>query len=390
MQQGYSASVSLSEVRCIRITHVGKLRFARIEEEVNESIRGQGPSRNGKKVKKKPTGSPPGKLLGTAIFWFAVAVLIASPLTPQWLGVILALCAIEPVIYATHEALHIESNGTEKPDLYAPRVIATVGMAFQLQNIEILRLAHLFHHRMGRYGNGWAPDVSLGAPTPSQKLRYYAGLVFLPAFCWQVAGIVRPFLPLKRQPYLTQIGYHGRVTPRFILAMALTIAYPAYYVAAAGPLAFLRFWIGLCFLWCIQQNIAHYGLTGIDASTDRVCAHTYYLPRPFSWVTYGSTAHFLHHANMGLSASELYSEEELKRVEDRLQLTIRPKCGITPYIADIVRQFHGPVPVANLTLDWVVILDRPASEHVSTYAYRRGRSYVKNNSESGIVEPNET
>ncbi|TDU06614.1 hypothetical protein EDD99_5177 [Streptomyces sp. 846.5] len=162
--------------------------------------------------------------------------------------------------------------------------------------------------------------------------------------------------------------------------MALTIAYPIYYIAMAGLPVFIGFWFGLCFLWCIQQNIAHYGLTGIDPSTDRVCAHTYYLPKPFSWITYGSTAHFLHHADMSLRASDLYSPEKLGRVEERLRLTIRPKYGITPYVVDIVKQFRGPVAVSDLTLDWVAELDRPESDYVAAYDYRRGRTYVKRNS----------
>ncbi|GAA4536485.1 fatty acid desaturase [Amycolatopsis samaneae] len=332
-------------------------------------------------MKKVNVGSPPGKTLGTAMFWGAACALMAAPLLPWWICLMLALCAFEVVIYATHEALHIETNGDSSPGLYAPRVIATVGMSFQLQNIEILRLAHLFHHRMGRYGDGWAPDVSIGKATFAQRARYYASLTFLPAVAWQVACLIRPVLPLSAQPYLTHIGYKMRVSLRFMLAWCLVVSYVVYFTYFGGVWTFLAYWVCLCFMWSIQQNIAHYGLTGVDPVTDRVCAHTYYLPRPFSWITYGSTAHFLHHANMQIGAIDLYSTDELKKVEDHLGLTVVPKYGLWPYLGDILRQFRGPVEVSKLTLDWVSRVDRQSKESVvGVYDYRRGRTYVRKES----------
>lgn len=323
-------------------------------------------------------GQPPGKVLGTAIFWVATGLLLGSFLLPWWVGIFVALVAVEPIIYATHEALHVEANRDEDPDLYAPRVIAVLGMAFQLQNIEILRLAHLFHHRMGRYGDGWAPDITLARPSVKERIRYYAGLTLVPAVAWQVACIVRPFLSLALQPYLIKIGYKDRVNGRYLLAMSLSVLFPAYCIATAGIVQFSVFWLGMSVLWCLQQNIAHYSLRGVDPVTDRVCAHTYYLPRPFSWITYGSTSHFLHHADVSLRATKLYSEYELNRTESRLGVTVIPKYGIWPYLSDIFKQFRGPVPVSDLTLVWAAEIRRPESNWTAEYGYRRGRVYGQN------------
>lgn len=323
-------------------------------------------------------GSPPGLFLGTAIFWFSVCILLASPFLPGPWNVFLALLVIEPIIYGTHEALHAEAHKQKSSSIRWPSITAAVGMCLQLQNIEIMRHAHLFHHRMGRYGDGWAPDITPDRPTPFQRIHYYFALVLLPAITWQIACIIRPFLPLKKQPYLRNIGYSERVTLRFLASWIGTVLFAAYFIQIAGVLSFSLFWLGLCFLWSVQQNIAHYGLKGVDPATDRVCAHTYYLQRPFSWITYGSTSHFLHHADVTLPASSLYEVGQLRKQESHYNITIVPKYGIIRYMVDIARQFKGPVPVHDLTLDWVESISPRQGVHIQKdFEYRKGRVYSR-------------
>jgi hypothetical protein len=60
-----------------------------------------------------------------------------------------------------------------------------------------------------------------------------------------------------------------------------------------------------------------------------------------------------------------------------MKLKVVPKYGLKPYLLDIFRQFRGPVPVSNLTLDWVENLERNPKEYVAEYDYRRGRTYSK-------------
>jgi fatty acid desaturase len=293
--------------------------------------------------------------------------------------VLLALAAFEPIMYATHEALHLEANAAEQPDLAAPRVVGLVGMALQLQNLDVMRFAHLFHHRMGRYGAGWAPDITPMRPTIKERARYYVGLAILPAIAWQAACLVRLLLPLSLQPHLTNIGYREKVSAKYLGGMVLTVAFATYFTVVGGAKAFIIYWLAMSCLWCLQQNIAHYGLKGFDPVTDRLCAHTYYLPRPWSWITYGSTAHFLHHADMTIPADRLYDAEELTRVENRLGLTVVAQHGLWPYIRDVLRQWRGPVPVDELSSAWAAQVIRPAPARHGAFAYRRGRTYASIN-----------
>ncbi|WP_433020548.1 fatty acid desaturase [Kribbella sp. CA-294648] len=307
----------------------------------------------------------------------SVALLVTALFLPAPWNVVLALVAIEPIIYGTHEALHTENNSQEDDSIAAPRLVASVGMSLQLLNIEILKFAHLYHHRLGRYGDGWAPDITPSTPTAKQRVRYYASLVLLPALCWQIASLLRPFLPLRRQPYLREIGYTARVNLRYVVCACMSIAFVGSFIALSGWRAFVVYWLLFCLLWSVQQNIAHYGLKGVDPVTDRLCAHTYYLQWPFSWITYGSTAHFLHHADQTVPAYRLYEHAELQRVEEKYSIAVIPKFGVGHYLADILRQFKGPVPVDKLTLDWVSQLRRPSKEEeIAKFEYRRGRVWA--------------
>jgi len=317
------------------------------------------------------------KLPASCLFWGSVGIYLLAPvLCPAWLALLLALAAFEPIMYASHEALHIETNESPTSDLYAPRTVSTIGMALQLQNIELMKHAHTFHHRMGRYDAGWAPDITATTPTTIQRIRYYAGLTLLPAIAWQAASLIRPFLSLKSQGHLTAIGYRSSVNLRYLAGTAISIGYGTLFVLAQGWVAALLFWASMAFLWSIQQNIAHYGLIGVDAVTDRLCANTYILPRPFSWITYGSTSHFLHHADISVPATSLYSEALLRATEDRLNIRVIRKYGLRPYLADVFAQFRGPVEVDNLSLAWLESMGRPHST-VGRPQYRRGRAYER-------------
>lgn len=319
------------------------------------------------------------RVRGTLIFSLGVAGLVVAPQLPGYWPVLLALASIEPIIYGTHEALHAEDGTVEEPGVYFPKHLATVGMSLQFMNIEILRVAHLFHHRTGRYGDGWAPDVTPGPPTALQKIHYYAGLVFLPAFMWQGACWIRPLFPLSRQPHLTGIGYRGHAGFRYLIGQLLVVAYIAYFISSSSLIVFILYWLGFGVLWSLQQNIAHYGLRGFDSATDRVCARTYLLPAPARWITFGSTSHFLHHVDQTLGSEQLNDPEALIRAESHFGIVVVRKVGLAPYIRDILRQFKGPMPAKDLTLEWIESSHTPepvlkrSVEAERSFRYRHGR-----------------
>lgn len=307
----------------------------------------------------------------TVLYWICIGVVPFSFLLPAPVFWIVAIVAVEVVIFGSHEALHATVSRRITPGL--GECAAIFGYAVQGMNFYLLRPAHMRHHQLGRYDEGYAPDVVVGKPKLWQRLHYYAILVSAAALAYQLAGLC---------------GIVGSKSKRFRAAKVSRTKWAAAQVAVVlfwlvsyilgGWLKVVIYESIFAFLWSLQQNVSHYGLEGVDPVTDRICANTYYLPWPLNLVTFGSTSHFLHHARPELEGTRLYVRDELIVVERRLGIQVAEKHGVTPFIFDLFRQFHGPIPESQLTTDWLVANDvaRRRESMSKGYAYRQGRTYA--------------
>jgi len=331
-------------------------------------------------MKLNTTGSVP-PLAGIAIFWASCVGFLAAFWLPMPWSWILGVVAIEPILYGSHEALHghFVPRHSRLGGRKHQEIAAVVGTALQGMNLYLLRPAHLHHHRYGRYDDGYAPDVAPTKPTLLNRLHYYVYLIGLPGLLWQGAGFARLLRRPENLPFLAKINFRERLDRRYFVAQGCVIATLAYLIAVGGFAAFAAFEVTFCLLWSVQQNIAHYGLRGVDPETDRVCARSYYLPWPLNWITYGSTAHFLHHADTSVPAWELYDEAPLRRAEDRLGISVVTQYGVWPFLRDAFKQFKGPIRVHDLETTWMQASDRPSREVSQSdgYSYRRGRRWSR-------------
>lgn len=293
--------------------------------------------------------------VSVCIFWASVVSVIGFFALPDpwcWLG----LLAIVPLIHGSHEVLH----GTLLSARVRPRVASahralaeTVGFAVQGMNLELLRPAHLHHHQTGRDDDGFVPDLRWSARRMNALVRYYANLLGLPAAAFQLAGFARLLLPPSRLPFMFPDLMPQRLTGAYIRNQAAVVMFVAYALVVGGTERTLAYELVFCFVWSVQQNVAHYGLRGPDRTTDRVCARTYLLPWPLNWLTFGSTSHFLHHANMRVPGRELYREDNIRTAEVEYGVAVRRCYGLWPYARDLARQFRGPLNERDLTFDWL-------------------------------------
>jgi fatty acid desaturase len=321
----------------------------------------------------------PPPIVGICIFWASCVCVLGLFLVPTpWCW--LCLLAIVPLIHGAHEVLHNSllprTGRLARGRRLHQRTAEAVGFALQGMNIELLRPAHLHHHRFGRHDEGYAPDVGAAKRPLYGTIRYYIALVGLPAAAWQAAGFARLLAPPRLLPFRVPIEFKATLTRRYVGDQVAVAGFFAYAVLAGGVGRLLLYEFTLCFIWSVQQNVAHYGLRGIDRDTDRVCSRTYLLPWPFSWVTFGSTSHFLHHADMGVPGRLLYERSALERAERELLVIVERQRGLRAYLLDLVRQFKGPVDEPELSTSWMVRSERASVVPVgASFGFRHGRTW---------------
>lgn len=315
---------------------------------------------------------PPG---GVFLFWGLVASVLLGFALPGPLGYVLLTAAI-PVIYASHEALH-ETLIPRQGPLSRGRTVhnelaLTIGFTVQLMNFRLLRPAHLRHHVHGRADQGYAPDVVVGKPSLRQICHYYVTLLGFPAFAWQLTGFVAMLIPRRLIPFENYIKFEvEKAKTPFWLVQAAVALFAGYAIAVGGLGKFLIYNVAFCVCWSMLQNVSHYGLVGIDSETDRVCARSYQLPWPFSWLTFGSTFHLAHHVDMKIPGLRLYDERTQRHIEEKLGLCFEVRRGIWPFLRDVFRQFLGPVETGSLSTAWILESNRLA-EGSPRFAYRKG------------------
>ncbi len=271
------------------------------------------------------------------------------------------LVFVIPVFYGAHEALH---------DTLVPRtgfmartrsvhneLAALVGFAIQGMNVNLLRPAHLHHHAFGRYDEGYSPDVVPDRPTLADRVRYYVSLCGLPAIAWQFAGYAVLIAPPSRLPFLVNIRFpQPLLTRRYCIHQLAVILFTVFAIAMGGWLKWLVFQGIFCLAWSLLQNVSHYRLRGNDPITDRVCARTYILERPFRLLTFGSTSHLAHHVDPDTPGLLLHTSQVLAQTERRLGVGVRITRGVFRFGLDVLRQFQGPVPARELETSWAVNL----------------------------------
>ena len=295
---------------------------------------------------------------GLIVYLAACICLIAGFMIPPIIGIPLTLFAFIPVFYGSHEALHFSlfawRDVNPRVGVIINEIACAIGFALQGMNFRLLRPAHIAHHALGRYEEGYAPDVAGEAPAFTDYVRYYITLLGLPAFQWQAAGFLSLAMPPSRLPISRKIPIakdHSFIPTA--VAQLLVIGFWVYAIAIAGPGRATVYLIAMSILWSLLQNVAHYGLKGFDPATDRVCAHTYILQTPFRYITFGSLSHLAHHVDMHIPGLLLQREDVAQAIEQRLAIKIKPKHGIIAFIIDILRQFRGPLPESALHCSWI-------------------------------------
>jgi fatty acid desaturase len=328
-------------------------------------------------------------LSGVVLFWMSCLCVLLGFWVDNVIMSVFLLSFCIPVFYGTHEAVHetlIPRRGLLSFRRGAHNTVALmIGSALQGINFRLLRPAHLYHHRFGRYDDGFAPDIVTGKPSLRDYIAYYLYLCGFPAFQWQIAGFVCLFAPLDVLPFSHEINFkQEKSRVPFWVSQLTVIAFFGYAIYFGGWLKFALFGLIFCFLWSVLQNVAHYGLKGFDATTDRVCAYTYLLEWPFKYATFGSTSHLAHHVDMQIPGLYLYEPEILAEIENRIEAEIVVKRGVAAFLRDVLYQFRGPLMEEELTLEWMSkakALDK--SKRVPhSFGYRSGRSWGSNSSPS--------
>jgi fatty acid desaturase len=262
------------------------------------------------------------------------------------------LLGIVPLIHGSHDVLH-KSSSTHIAGRLHQAVAETLSYAAQGMNMEIVRPSHLSHHRSGRADGGFMPDLHWSARHLYGYVVYYANLLLLPALFHQFAGYARLFVgPHRLSPDFPE-SMPQKITPAYIRNQAAVTVFVVYALVVGGLIRTAVYETVLCLVWSLGQNVAHYGLRAPDPTTERVCARTYLLPWPLSWLTFGSTSHFLHHADMRVPGAQLYREDHIKAAENAYGITVRRYYGVWPYLRDVAKQFRGPLRGSDLSTEWI-------------------------------------
>jgi len=317
-------------------------------------------------------------IVGILIFWTCIGLVSLGFLIHSYWSCLLFIFIL-PVLFGTHEAIH-ENIIPNRERSIMKRIhndlVLLVGCSFQIMNYKLLRQAHLKHHALGRYGEGYSPDIIPGQPRMINYIIYYSYLTFIPAILYQVTSFILVFVPSKYLPfdYKLDLSKDKSILPYFLIQICCLIWLFAF-VHFGGIYKFLIFESFLVFIWCILQNSAHYGLKGINRKTDRVCAHTYLLEIPFKLLTFGSTSHLAHHVEMDIPCLDLYDSKTLHDIESKIGVEIFVKYGIISFVRDIFIQFRGPLNADQLHTNWIKSVN-PNSQIISDdnieFVYRKG------------------
>lgn len=317
-------------------------------------------------------------LIGVLIFWICIMLVSFGFLLESYWSCLLFLFIL-PIMFGTHEAIHeniIPHNGGDKIKRINNDLTLLIGCSFQIMNFKLLRQAHLKHHALGRYGEGYSPDIVTGNPKMIHYVVYYSYLTFIPAILYQLVGFILVFLPAMYLPfdYKLDLSKDKSSIPYSIIQISCLLCLIAF-IYFGGIYKFLIYESFFVFMWCILQNSAHYGLKGINSRTDRVCAHTYILEKPFKLLTFGSTSHLAHHVDMDIPCLDLYNINIFKEIEKKIGVEIIIKHGIKSFVKDVFAQFRGPLTVEQLHTSWIKSIN-PNSQIISDddaeFVYRKG------------------
>ena len=333
------------------------------------------------KIGNKSYSSP---LWSVLFFWFSCAVVIAGFFIHHPISYLL-LMFIWPVYHGTHEALHdtlIPQIGITSKWRSAHNSLALlVGFGLQGMNFRLLRPSHLVHHAHGRYDEGYAPEIISEKISLKTRFQYYSTLIGLPALANQLAGFVILVFPRPHAIFKQHIPFDQEPSKiPFAVVQAFVASVLFIFVFEGGVVKFVVFEIAFCFMWSVFQNVAHYGLCGIDPATDRLCARTYVLEKPFRVLTFGSFSHFAHHVDMQIPGAHLHKREVLNTLENELGIELEIKRGICALVADLFRQFKGPLTETELSSSWIKSVKHNRisnSKRVSLgYSHRAGRKWL--------------
>lgn len=293
-------------------------------------------------------------LRGPIVFWLSFALVILGFAFDGITSYALLLFVV-PIFFGSHEALHgtlCLSRTRNAASRRCNDIALVAGMAVQFMNPVLLRASHLVHHADGRHGDGYAPDVIAGKPSIWDHVRYYSYLMGVAALLQQASSMLLLIVQPNALPFTNYVPVRTRAWT-YRNSQLLVIAAATLGIIVGGLSKFAFYECLVCFSWSVLQNAAHYGLRGIDANTERVCARTIVLGEPFHSLTFGATAHLAHHVIAGVPGLRLREPEVQAYIAQELQLSPLIERGISRYALAILRQFKGPLSEQDLTTEWI-------------------------------------
>ena len=294
---------------------------------------------------------PPYRLnaaLAATAFVLAVLMLCAVPLVllpqaPVTAGVLVALLALATPFNTAvlHEAIH---GRIAKKSAWNDRIGRALGICSGV-SFEVVRFAHLTHHRFNRHALD-RPDVIEPGQSPiGAGLKYYAHL-FGGLYFGEIVASLAMLLPrraidvllgramAKDEPEIVRMQIAAqRVLDRRLARVRLDAVLAIFLYAGAFAL-YDAWWplllagIGLRgFIVSLQDNAPHYGTPAVIGAT----AHNANAPRWMAMVMLNQNLHAVHHDRPELHWNALPGA--VGKSAARFS---------GPYLALLLRQFRGP------------------------------------------------
>lgn len=294
--------------------------------------------------------------------WYSVSFFWAS-MALLYLGFVLngpasygLLVFVIPVFYGAHEAIHdtlVPRRGVLARGRSIHNTLALVlGCAIQGMNGYVARPAHAAHHSFGRSARGYSPDRVDTPERLSTRFVYYLRLFGVNAVAVQSLGFALLVFQTRQLPIRFPVEERIR-TPYFFAAQLLVMVVMGLMIYLGGLTKLLFYELFFCAVWGLLQNVAHYGLKGIDKRTEVLCARSYNVGFVARLITFGTLHHLSHHVLPNIPSTYFVDKSIRYQVQKKLGCGFVVKDGIWSYLVDILRQFKGPLTKDQLSTCWL-------------------------------------
>jgi len=255
-----------------------------------------------------------------AFFWGSMALLCLGFLLdgPASYGL---LVFVIPVFYGVHEAIHdtlVPRRGVLARGHSIHNTLALVlGCAIQGMNGYVVRPAHAAHHSFGRSARGYSPDCVDAPARLSTRFVYYLRLFGVNAVAVQSLGFALLVFRARQLPIRFPMGERIR-TPHFFATQLVVMVVMGLMVYLGGLTKLLFYELFFCAVWGLLQNVAHYGLKGVDKRTEVLCARSYNVGFLARLITFGTLHHLSHHVLPNIPSTSFADKRMRYQVQQNL------------------------------------------------------------------------